>query len=110
MEDVILSLLKVTVKKPALYTCVASNKHSAGANIVKASARVTVAGNVQLYFYLVLGFMKCVKTAKNNQLVILFMPSFLSELLFLTTYCFVLCQLLLVAFLLLQLFWPTLFG
>ncbi|XP_037548589.1 muscle, skeletal receptor tyrosine-protein kinase [Nematolebias whitei] len=43
VEDIILSVLKVTVKKPALYTCVASNKHSAGANTVKASARVTVA-------------------------------------------------------------------
>uniref|UniRef100_A0A8C6UTE0 receptor protein-tyrosine kinase n=1 Tax=Neogobius melanostomus TaxID=47308 RepID=A0A8C6UTE0_9GOBI len=40
--DVILSVLKVTVNKPALYTCLASNKHSAGANTVKATARVTV--------------------------------------------------------------------
>lgn len=42
--DVIQSVLKVTVNKPALYTCLASNRHSAGANTVKASARVTVAG------------------------------------------------------------------
>ncbi|CAF89668.1 unnamed protein product, partial [Tetraodon nigroviridis] len=42
--DVIQSVLKVRVSKPALYTCLASNRHSAGANTVKASARVTVAG------------------------------------------------------------------
>ncbi|XP_041666180.1 muscle, skeletal receptor tyrosine-protein kinase isoform X2 [Cheilinus undulatus] len=41
--EIILSVLKVTVNKPALYTCLASNKHSAGANTVKATARVTVA-------------------------------------------------------------------
>uniref|UniRef100_A0A3B3ZFT1 receptor protein-tyrosine kinase n=1 Tax=Periophthalmus magnuspinnatus TaxID=409849 RepID=A0A3B3ZFT1_9GOBI len=41
VADVILSVLKVTVTKPALYTCLASNKHSAGANTVKATARVT---------------------------------------------------------------------
>uniref|UniRef100_A0A3P8S350 receptor protein-tyrosine kinase n=1 Tax=Amphiprion percula TaxID=161767 RepID=A0A3P8S350_AMPPE len=40
--EVILSVLKVTVNKPALFTCLASNKHSAGANTVKATARVTV--------------------------------------------------------------------
>lgn len=67
VEDIILSVLKVTVKKPALYTCVASNKHSAGANTVKASARVTVAGNVQLDFYLVLGFVKGYKTATKRK-------------------------------------------
>lgn len=44
MGEVILSVLKVTVNKPALYTCLASNRHSAGANTVKATARVTVAG------------------------------------------------------------------
>uniref|UniRef100_A0A667WI92 receptor protein-tyrosine kinase n=1 Tax=Myripristis murdjan TaxID=586833 RepID=A0A667WI92_9TELE len=38
---VILSVLKVTVNKPALYTCLASNRHNAGANTVKATARVT---------------------------------------------------------------------
>ncbi|XP_031711872.1 muscle, skeletal receptor tyrosine-protein kinase [Anarrhichthys ocellatus] len=41
--EVILSVLKVTANKPALYTCLASNRHSAGANTVKATARVTVA-------------------------------------------------------------------
>ncbi|KAM6902973.1 LOW QUALITY PROTEIN: muscle, skeletal receptor tyrosine-protein kinase [Xenentodon cancila] len=41
--EVILSVLKVTVNKPALYTCLASNRHNAGANTVKATARVTVA-------------------------------------------------------------------
>ncbi|XP_038590634.1 muscle, skeletal receptor tyrosine-protein kinase [Micropterus salmoides] len=41
--EVILSVLKVTVNKPALYTCLASNRHSAGANTVKATAKVTVA-------------------------------------------------------------------
>ncbi|KAM9841702.1 muscle, skeletal receptor tyrosine-protein kinase [Aulostomus maculatus] len=41
--EVILSVLKVTVNKPALYTCLASNQHSAGANTVKATAKVTVA-------------------------------------------------------------------
>ncbi|KAM4719708.1 muscle, skeletal receptor tyrosine-protein kinase [Anableps anableps] len=40
--DIILSVLKVTVTKSALYTCVASNRHSGGANNVKKSARVTV--------------------------------------------------------------------
>uniref|UniRef100_A0A3Q2YQV3 receptor protein-tyrosine kinase n=1 Tax=Hippocampus comes TaxID=109280 RepID=A0A3Q2YQV3_HIPCM len=43
---VILSVLRVTVTKPALYTCLASNRHSAGANTVKATARVTVAGEL----------------------------------------------------------------
>lgn len=42
--DVILSVLRVTVVKPALYTCMASNRHSGGANTVKATAGVTVAG------------------------------------------------------------------
>uniref|UniRef100_A0A3Q2QBR9 receptor protein-tyrosine kinase n=1 Tax=Fundulus heteroclitus TaxID=8078 RepID=A0A3Q2QBR9_FUNHE len=42
VEDVILSVLKVTVTKSALYTCVASNRHSGGANTVKKSARVAV--------------------------------------------------------------------
>ncbi|XP_042252138.1 muscle, skeletal receptor tyrosine-protein kinase isoform X1 [Thunnus maccoyii] len=41
--EVILSVLKVTVNKPALYTCQASNRHSAGVNTVKATAKVTVA-------------------------------------------------------------------
>ncbi|XP_067339878.1 muscle, skeletal receptor tyrosine-protein kinase [Channa argus] len=47
--EVILSVLKVTVTKPALYTCLASNRHSAGANTVKATARVTVAVEWRLY-------------------------------------------------------------
>ena len=42
--EVILSVLKVTVNKPALFTCLASNRHNAGANTVKATARVTVEG------------------------------------------------------------------
>ncbi|XP_047426730.1 muscle, skeletal receptor tyrosine-protein kinase isoform X2 [Mugil cephalus] len=41
--EVILSVLRVTVSKPALYTCMASNRHSAGANTAKATAKVTVA-------------------------------------------------------------------
>ncbi|XP_061603827.1 muscle, skeletal receptor tyrosine-protein kinase [Phyllopteryx taeniolatus] len=41
--EVVLSVLRLTVNKPALYTCLASNRHSAGANTVKATARVTVA-------------------------------------------------------------------
>ncbi|XP_053267653.1 muscle, skeletal receptor tyrosine-protein kinase [Pleuronectes platessa] len=40
--EVVLSVLKVTVNKPALFTCLASNRHNAGANTVKATARVTV--------------------------------------------------------------------
>ncbi|XP_024917835.1 muscle, skeletal receptor tyrosine-protein kinase [Cynoglossus semilaevis] len=40
--EAVLSVLRVTVNKPALYTCLASNRHSAGANTVKATARVTV--------------------------------------------------------------------
>ncbi|KAM7393131.1 hypothetical protein PAMA_007992 [Pampus argenteus] len=47
--EVILSVLKVTVNKPALYTCLASNRHSAGANTVKATARVTVTGRNYRY-------------------------------------------------------------
>lgn len=46
--EVIQSVLKVTVNKPALYTCLASNRHSAGANTVKATARVTVAGTFSI--------------------------------------------------------------
>lgn len=69
MGEVILSVLKVTVKKPALYTCVASNKHSAGANTVKASARVTVAGTVAFDFYLFLG------TATINTILLFYFSS-----------------------------------
>ncbi|XP_005474764.1 muscle, skeletal receptor tyrosine-protein kinase isoform X4 [Oreochromis niloticus] len=47
--EVILSVLKVTVTKPALYTCLASNRHNAGANTVKATAKVTVAVEWRLY-------------------------------------------------------------
>eukprot|EP00064_Thunnus_orientalis_P005106 superscaffoldBa00000488_g5119 len=47
--EVILSVLKVTVNKPALYTCQASNRHSAGVNTVKATAKVTVAGYCSAY-------------------------------------------------------------
>uniref|UniRef100_A0A3B3DVC6 receptor protein-tyrosine kinase n=1 Tax=Oryzias melastigma TaxID=30732 RepID=A0A3B3DVC6_ORYME len=47
--DVILSVLRVTVVKPALYTCMASNRHSGGANTVKATAGVTVAGMAMLF-------------------------------------------------------------
>uniref|UniRef100_A0A3Q0QQG3 receptor protein-tyrosine kinase n=1 Tax=Amphilophus citrinellus TaxID=61819 RepID=A0A3Q0QQG3_AMPCI len=43
---VILSVLKVTVTKPALYTCLASNRHNAGAITVKATAKVTVTGDL----------------------------------------------------------------
>uniref|UniRef100_A0A672J1W3 receptor protein-tyrosine kinase n=1 Tax=Salarias fasciatus TaxID=181472 RepID=A0A672J1W3_SALFA len=42
--EVVLSILKVTATKPALYTCLASNRHNAGANTVKATARVTIEG------------------------------------------------------------------
>lgn len=49
--EVILSILKVTVNKPALYTCLASNRHSAGENTVKATAKVTVAGIVTLFHF-----------------------------------------------------------
>ncbi|KAF3848895.1 hypothetical protein F7725_015392 [Dissostichus mawsoni] len=41
--EVILSVLKVTVNKPALFTCLAANRHNSGANTVKATAKVTVA-------------------------------------------------------------------
>uniref|UniRef100_G3Q2K8 receptor protein-tyrosine kinase n=1 Tax=Gasterosteus aculeatus aculeatus TaxID=481459 RepID=G3Q2K8_GASAC len=40
--EVILSVLKVTVNKPALYTCLASNRHSTGANTAKATAKIIV--------------------------------------------------------------------
>uniref|UniRef100_A0A3Q3J6G5 receptor protein-tyrosine kinase n=1 Tax=Monopterus albus TaxID=43700 RepID=A0A3Q3J6G5_MONAL len=47
--EIILSVVKVTVNKPALYTCLASNRHSGGANTVKATAKVTVTGSGILY-------------------------------------------------------------
>lgn len=40
--DVIVSLLRVVVHKPALYTCQATNQHSGGINTVKATAKITV--------------------------------------------------------------------
>ncbi|XP_064163579.1 muscle, skeletal receptor tyrosine-protein kinase [Anguilla rostrata] len=40
--QVILSVLRVVANKPALYTCLATNHHSGGANTVKATAKVTV--------------------------------------------------------------------
>uniref|UniRef100_A0A673ZCJ7 receptor protein-tyrosine kinase n=1 Tax=Salmo trutta TaxID=8032 RepID=A0A673ZCJ7_SALTR len=43
--EVILSVLHVTVTKPARYTCLASNRHSAGAKSAKSSAGVTVQGS-----------------------------------------------------------------
>uniref|UniRef100_A0A3P8Y9C5 receptor protein-tyrosine kinase n=1 Tax=Esox lucius TaxID=8010 RepID=A0A3P8Y9C5_ESOLU len=44
--EVILSVLHITVTKPARYTCLASNRHSAGANSVKSSAGVTIQGRL----------------------------------------------------------------
>ncbi|KAG7477177.1 hypothetical protein MATL_G00091250 [Megalops atlanticus] len=44
--EVINSVLRVVVNKPALYTCLASNHHSGGANTVKATAKVTVSGTL----------------------------------------------------------------
>ncbi|XP_028830207.1 muscle, skeletal receptor tyrosine-protein kinase isoform X1 [Denticeps clupeoides] len=43
VEEVIVSVLHVVVNKPALYTCLASNRHSGGDNTVKATAKITVA-------------------------------------------------------------------
>ncbi|XP_072514899.1 muscle, skeletal receptor tyrosine-protein kinase isoform X1 [Salminus brasiliensis] len=40
--EVIVSVLRVVVNKPALYTCQATNQHSGGANTVKATAKITV--------------------------------------------------------------------
>ncbi|XP_067288700.1 muscle, skeletal receptor tyrosine-protein kinase [Pseudorasbora parva] len=42
VNEVILSVLRVVVHKPALYTCQATNQHSGGANTVKATAKITV--------------------------------------------------------------------
>uniref|UniRef100_A0A8C7ICF0 receptor protein-tyrosine kinase n=1 Tax=Oncorhynchus kisutch TaxID=8019 RepID=A0A8C7ICF0_ONCKI len=51
--EVILSVLHITVTKPARYTCLASNRHSAGAKSAKSSAGVTSytwsKTNIQLY-------------------------------------------------------------
>ncbi|RXN11781.1 skeletal receptor tyrosine kinase-like protein [Labeo rohita] len=42
VDEVIVSVLRVVVHKPALYTCQATNQHSGGANTVKATAKITV--------------------------------------------------------------------
>ncbi|KAK7126172.1 hypothetical protein R3I93_021530 [Phoxinus phoxinus] len=42
VDEVILSVLRVVVHKPALYTCQATNQHSGGANTVKSTAKITV--------------------------------------------------------------------
>uniref|UniRef100_A0A8C1VEG2 receptor protein-tyrosine kinase n=1 Tax=Cyprinus carpio TaxID=7962 RepID=A0A8C1VEG2_CYPCA len=44
VDEVIVSVLRVVVHKPALYTCQATNQHSGGANTVKATAKITVSG------------------------------------------------------------------
>ncbi|KAL0963271.1 hypothetical protein UPYG_G00352000 [Umbra pygmaea] len=44
VEEVILSILHITVTRPARYTCLASNRHSGGVNSVKSSAGVTIQG------------------------------------------------------------------
>lgn len=41
--EVVMSVVKVMVTKPALYTCLATNRHASGANTVKVTAKVTVA-------------------------------------------------------------------
>ncbi|XP_061119263.1 muscle, skeletal receptor tyrosine-protein kinase [Conger conger] len=40
--EVIVSVLRVVANRPSLYTCLATNHHSGGANTVKATAKVTV--------------------------------------------------------------------
>uniref|UniRef100_A0A8C1K6A2 receptor protein-tyrosine kinase n=1 Tax=Cyprinus carpio TaxID=7962 RepID=A0A8C1K6A2_CYPCA len=47
VDEVIVSVLRAVVHEPALYTCQATNQHSGGANTVKATAEITVSG--QLY-------------------------------------------------------------
>ncbi|KAJ8260943.1 hypothetical protein COCON_G00166660 [Conger conger] len=42
--EVIVSVLRVVANRPSLYTCLATNHHSGGANTVKATAKVTVSG------------------------------------------------------------------
>uniref|UniRef100_A0A8C1VDX4 receptor protein-tyrosine kinase n=1 Tax=Cyprinus carpio TaxID=7962 RepID=A0A8C1VDX4_CYPCA len=49
VDEVIVSVLRVVVHKPALYTCQATNQHSGGANTVKATAKITVSGELKLY-------------------------------------------------------------
>ncbi|CAL8341553.1 unnamed protein product [Arctogadus glacialis] len=41
--EVVMSVVKVTVTRPALYTCLATNRHNSGANTAKVTAKVTVA-------------------------------------------------------------------
>ncbi|KAL0181974.1 hypothetical protein M9458_021349, partial [Cirrhinus mrigala] len=41
VDEVIVSVLRMVVHKPALYTCQATNQHSGGANTVKATAKIT---------------------------------------------------------------------
>ncbi|KAK3521965.1 hypothetical protein QTP70_020451 [Hemibagrus guttatus] len=45
--EVIVSILRVVLNKPALYTCQATNQHSGGANTVKATAKITVSEQAQ---------------------------------------------------------------
>lgn len=61
VDDVVLSVLHVEVKKPALYTCLATNHHSGGANTVKATARVTVSGTPDLFKHAWLTFAPLLK-------------------------------------------------
>uniref|UniRef100_A0A672JUL5 receptor protein-tyrosine kinase n=1 Tax=Sinocyclocheilus grahami TaxID=75366 RepID=A0A672JUL5_SINGR len=49
VDEIIVSVLRVVVHKPALYTCQATNQHSGGANTVKATAKITVSGELKLY-------------------------------------------------------------
>uniref|UniRef100_A0A3B3QP89 receptor protein-tyrosine kinase n=1 Tax=Paramormyrops kingsleyae TaxID=1676925 RepID=A0A3B3QP89_9TELE len=46
--DVVASILRVVVNKPALYTCLATNQPSGVANMAKATAKVTISGK-ELY-------------------------------------------------------------
>ncbi|KAM9425767.1 muscle, skeletal receptor tyrosine-protein kinase [Pholidichthys leucotaenia] len=66
--EVILSILKVTVTKPALYTCQASNRHSAGANTVKATARVTVAEVIPLLLLPIISSPVYICVSSSNRL------------------------------------------
>uniref|UniRef100_A0A8C9W4P4 receptor protein-tyrosine kinase n=1 Tax=Scleropages formosus TaxID=113540 RepID=A0A8C9W4P4_SCLFO len=49
--EVVLSVLRVVVNKPALYTCLATNRPSGGANTMKATAKVTVSGTGSSWLY-----------------------------------------------------------
>ncbi|KAJ3605604.1 hypothetical protein NHX12_027649, partial [Muraenolepis orangiensis] len=48
--EVVMSVVKVMVTKPALYTCLATNRHASGANTVKVTAKVTVADDLLVFF------------------------------------------------------------